>query len=291
MRTNRMSRIALVALAALALGACRATADVNVGDDDSEAATEPDAATELELVEEGTLTVCSDIPYPPFEFEDPDAPGEYTGYDIDLMQAVADGLDLTLEVKDTDFTAIETGASLQAGECDVLASSITITEERAEQIDFTQPYFDADQSLLIRADDAETYTSLEDLAGETIGVQAGTTGADYAQENAPAGTEIKEFGEADAMFLALSSGDVEALLQDFPVNAYRATQDPTFTVTETFPTGEEYGFGVKKGNTSLLDAINDQLDALHESGDFDAIFATYFGEPQDDASDAASEDG
>ena len=285
MRGIRLSRIALVALAALTLGACRASGDVDVTDTETDAATEPDVSADLGLIEEGTLTVCSEVPYEPFEFEDPDAPGEYTGYDIDLMRAMADGLGLVLAVKESDFGAIESGVALAAGECDVVASSITITEKRAERIAFTQPYFDADQSLLIRADDADTYESLEDLAGETIGVQADTTGADYAAENAPAGTEIREFEGADAMFLALSAGEVEALLQDFPVNAYRAAQDPTFAVTETFPTGEEYGFGVEKGNTALLDALNDQLDALHESGEFDRIFAQYFGEPEDDASE------
>ena len=131
---------------------------------------------------------------------------------------------------------------------------MTITDERAEKVNFTDPYFDADQSLLILEKNADTYKTLDDLAGKTIGVQSGTSGADYAEANKPAGATIKEFQTGDEMFPALISGDIDAALQDYPVNAYRATQDDQFKVTETFPTGEQYGFATTKENTELLAA-------------------------------------
>ena len=115
---------------------------------------------------------------------------------------------------------------------------MTITDERKEQVDFSDPYFDADQSLLVRADDAGDLVTLDDLAGETIGVQSGTTGETYAKENTPDGATIKSFEDADGLFAALTSGDIDAILQDFPVNAYRARRTTQFVVTETFPTGE-----------------------------------------------------
>lgn len=235
-----------------------------------------DVAADLDLVNDGQLTVCSDTPYEPFEFEGPD--GEQTGYDIDLLRAIADDAGLGLEVLDLPFDGIL--GSLAAGDCDVVGSAVTITEERAQQVDFSDPYFDADQSLLVRAADEATYATLDSLAGQRIGVQAGTTGETYANENLPDGAEVVSFEDADGLFGALTSSDIAAVLQDFPVNAYRATQDEAFVVTETFPTGEQYGFAVAKGNESVLALVNDGLATLRDDGRFDEIFATYFGESE-----------
>ncbi len=146
----------------------------------------------------------------------------------------------------------------------------------SEQVDFSGPYFDADQSLLIRSDDEGTITALDDVTG-TIGVQSGTTGADYAEENAPEGAEVKSFEDADGLFGALTSGDIDAILQDFPVNAFRATQDDSFVVTEKFPTPEQYGFAVKKDNPTVLALVDDGLETIRANGTFDTIFQTYFG--------------
>ena len=101
-------------------------------------------AGEYDLVSEGTLTVCSEIPYQPFEFE---VDGEYTGFDVEVMQAVADELGLEMEFVATGFTAITSGSAMAANQCDIAASAITITDEREEAVDFADPYFDADQRL------------------------------------------------------------------------------------------------------------------------------------------------
>ena len=223
------------------------------------------------LVSEGALTVCSDTPYEPFEFKD-DA-GEDTGYDMDLLRAIAVDADLSLAVIDLPFDGIL--GSLEAGDCDVVGSAVTITEERAEQVDFSDPYFDADQSLLVPADRASELTTLADLAGGSIGVQSGTTGEAYANDNDP-GAEIKSFEDSDGLFAALAARDIDAILQDLPVNAYRATQDDEVVVVETYPTGEEYGFAVKKDSEELLDFINAGLATLHDDGRFDEIYGTYF---------------
>jgi polar amino acid transport system substrate-binding protein len=224
------------------------------------------------LVSGGTLTICSDTPYEPFEFRDES--GEDTGYDIDLLRAVADRAGLDIEVIDLPFDGIL--GSLAAGDCDVVASALTITEERAEQVDFSEPYFDADQSLLVKSDAG--VGSLDDLAGESIGVQSGTTGAQYARQNTPDGAEVVAFEDSDALFAAIEAGEIAAILQDLPVNAYRATQDDTLEVVETFATGEEYGFAVAKDNESVLSFVDDGLSALRDDGTFDEIYSTYFGE-------------
>ena len=228
-------------------------------------------APEFELISEGTLSVCTDAPYPPFEFEED---GEFTGYDMDILRAVAENLGLELEVSVVPFDGIWLKPA--AGDCDLVGSAMTITPERAEQALFSDPYFDADQSLMIRVADEDEYATLEDLDGATIGVQTGTTGEDYAEENAPDGAEIQSFDEPSALFLALESEEIDAILQDVPVNLDRANQHPDLVVTESFATGEQYGFAVSQDNEGLAEAVNQQLEALREDGTFDAIFEEYF---------------
>jgi polar amino acid transport system substrate-binding protein len=115
------------------------------------------------------------------------------------------------------------------------------------------------------------------MAGKTIGVQTGTTGEIYAKDNAPADATLKSFDEPAAMFLALQSGDIDGILQDFPVNLDRANQDPTnFVVTEKFATGEQYGFATSNDRTALIDAINSELKKLRDNGGYDEVFQKYF---------------
>jgi polar amino acid transport system substrate-binding protein len=165
--------------------------------------------------------------------------------------------------------------SLAAGDCDVVASAVTITDERAKQVDFTDPYFDADQSLLVKKDG--DVKAIGDLDGKTVGVQTGTTGETYAKEHAT-GAEVKSFEDADGMFAALESGDVVALLQDLPVNYARTQKDDTVELAETYKTDEQYGFAVEKGNSAVLDFLNEGLAAMHDGGSYDELHAKYFGE-------------
>ena len=261
---------------ALVLGACGDDGDSDEGSDTTGGDTGNEQAIELpdgvSLVNDGQLTVCSDMPYKPFEFEED---GKVQGFDYEVVSAMADQVGLDVEFRTTPFDSII--PALAAGECDMIASAMTITDERAEQVDFTEAYFDADQSLLIRAEDEGTISSLEDLAGKNIGVQVETTGATYAEENKPEGATIRAFQTGDEMFPALLSGDLDAALQDFPVNAYRASQSDEFVVTETFPTGEQYGFAVAK-DSELLAPLDEALAAIRDDGTYDEIFATWFGE-------------
>ncbi len=274
MRTRSISVLSTATVVALALvlGAC--------GDDDASDAGDGSTTTEAPavsppegLVDEGTLTACSDTPYEPFEYEGDD--GRQTGYDIDLMRAIADDAGLELEVLDLPFEGIL--GSLAAGQCDVITSALSIKPERAEQVDFSDPYFDSGQSLLVQADEAEEYPTLESLAGERIGVQATTTGETYANAHKPEGATIVSFEDSDGMFAALASGDVAALLQDLPVNGYRAAKDDSLVLTERFPTEEQYGFAVEKGDVAMLDFVNDGLGRLRADGRFQEIYDVYFG--------------
>lgn len=258
--------LALLAASTLALSACGGSDDSGGGDGGGD-----DAG--LGLIQSGTLTVCSDIPYPPFEFE---KDGEYTGFDMDLMTEIASGLDLELAIKDVGFEGLQSGSALAAGTCDIGASAMTITEEREKNLDFSEPYYDSLQSLLVPED--SDITSIEDLAGKTVGVQQGTTGQKYAQENVPEDTETKAYPSDAELFPALQSGGVDAVLQDLPVNILH-TDEGAFTIVEEYDTEEQYGFAVKEeGSEELLKAVNEELAALRDSGKYQEIYDTYFTE-------------
>ncbi len=266
-RHGHLGLVALVAAGALVLGACGSDNNKN------ETSSSGGGAAKVNTVSSGKLTQCSDTPYEPFEFQ---KNGKDTGYDVDILRAIAEDNGLTLVVKDVPFTGIL--GSLAAGDCDVVGSAVTITDERAKQVNFSTPYFDADQSLLVRTADKAKYATLQGLAGQTIGVQASTTGETYANAHKPKGATIKSFDDATGLFGAIASGQIAAVLQDFPVNAYRATQDDSVTVTQTYKTGEQYGFAIKKGNDAILSMINDGLTKLKNDGRFDKIYASYFGQ-------------
>ncbi len=248
--------VALVFAVALVAAACG-------GDDD--------AGGDLTLVSDGTLTVCTDSPYPPMEFEQD---GEFTGFDIELMRAIAGELGLDLAVINSGFDPITSGTAMQSGDCDIAAASITITEEREENIDFSEPYFVADQSLLVKKDAG--IATLADMSGRNLGVQTGTTGEAYAQENA-SGATIVSFDAPGDLFVALEAGEIEGILQDIVVNADRLLSDDTVTLVETYPTDENYGFAVKEeGSEDLLSAVNDALATLRDNGDYQTIYDEWF---------------
>ena len=272
---SRKTRFAAIAAISLALSACggSSSSDTTVPE---EGGSTPIETTDLTFqpMSAGKLTVCSDVPYEPFEYQD-DA-GNWTGFDMDLMSAVAQRYGLQLEVSKQAFDTIL--VAVNAGKCDVVASSVTITDERKKNVLFSDPYFDADQSLLVLKENAETYVDLAALAGKTIGVQTGTTGEIYAKENIKdSSTKIQSFEDATAMFLALESKQIDAVLQDYPINAFRAVKQGTSAVTTKFPTGEQYGFAVALENADLQNALNESLNEFRAQGTYDEIFKKYFG--------------
>ena len=277
---SRTSRIAAtVAALAISLTACggSSSSSSSASADTSNGGTTPieSADPTFQPISAGKLTVCSDVPYPPFEFQD-DA-GKWTGFDIDMISAVASRYGLAVEVTKQPFDSIL--VAVGAGTCDVVASAVTITDERKKNVLFSDPYFDADQSLLVRTEDAETYKDLASLAGKTIAVQTGTTGEDYAKKNAGS-AKIQSFDDPAAMFLALESKQVDAVLQDLPVNIDRANkQDSKTKVTATFTTGEQYGFAIAKTNDALQSDINVALNIFRSTGTYDEIYKKYFGTP------------
>lgn len=222
--------------------------------------------------ESATLTVCSDIPYPPFEFVDPDSPLGYSGFDIELIAAIGEQLGRDVEIVESGFDALTSGAAMAAGQCDVAIAAMTITAERAEQIDFSDVYYEAVQSLLVP--EGSDIASIADLVdGVRVGVQSGTTGEDYAEENVP-GAEIVGFENPGDLLTALVAGTIDAVLQDAPVNEDHAAANPT-VVIETYDTGESYGIAFEKGSPLVAD-VNAALATLRADGTYDELFDKYF---------------
>lgn len=273
MNTRSVKALSVAGVLALGLSAC--------GSDGGDGDTEADAG-ELSLVSDGTLTVCSDVPYAPFEDFDESSPTGFKGFDIDIVQAVADGLDLELAVKDASFDTLQSGLALNAGDCDLAASAMTITEDRLQNLAFSDGYYDSLQSLLVPAD--SDIASIDDLEGTRVGVQQGTTGESYTNDNVT-GADIVSFPSDAELFQAIQGGQIDAILQDLPANLPH-TADGRFVIVEEYDTEETYGLAMKKGNDALVTAVNEQLAELRDSGQYDELYATYFSE--DAADDAAS---
>jgi polar amino acid transport system substrate-binding protein len=222
----------------------------------------------LGLITPGTLTIGSDIPYPPFEQGNPP---NYTGFDVDLMDAIAQKLGLKPKWVDTSFGTIF--ADEQAGKFDIVASSTTITPPREKKVTFSDPYFDADQSLMVQK--GSPLQSTQDITSSTrIGVQQGTTGQDYAEKNTPA--QVQAYPEIGDAFNALQAGQIDGVINDFAVSAFALKKYPQLDVVETIPTGENYGFPMQKTNAALQDAVNNALKETVKDGTYQKIFEKWF---------------
>ncbi|CAA9338891.1 MAG: hypothetical protein AVDCRST_MAG34-682 [uncultured Nocardioidaceae bacterium] len=235
------------------------------GDPETTASGEP-----LRTIRPGTLTVCSDIPYAPFDLL---RGGTYTGFDGDLVQEIAAGLDLELRVREFGFDALQSGLALNADRCDMVASAMGITETREEKLDFTEGYYVMEQSLMVRA--GSDITGLDDLEGRKVGVLQGTEGKTYAEGNAPSDATVVSLSSDAEMVRALVAREVDAVVHDLPVNLAYA-EGEAFVVVEKYPTDEAYGFAVKEGNTVLRDAINEQLEELRDDGTYQSVYDDYF---------------
>jgi polar amino acid transport system substrate-binding protein len=267
---NRPKIAAVVAVCALALAAC--------GSDSSAGAGDPSAGAEdgVTLVSAGKLTVCTHLPYAPFQFNDDS--GKTVGFDIDLVDLVAERLGAEQTIIDTPFEGIKSGEDMATGKCDIAAAGMTITEERQEAILFSEPYFDATQALLVPNDSA--VKDLDGLKGKKLGAQSATTGLDYANTNADeCGCEIVEFQDLASQTQALMTGQVDAAINDLPVwTEALKTNEGKAKIAAQFDTGEQYGLGMKLDNTALKTVVDEVLAEAKTDGTYDEIYAEWIGE-------------
>lgn len=223
-----------------------------------------------------TYTVGTDTTYPPFEFEEG---GEYKGIDIDLIKAIAEEEGFEIELKPMDFGGII--PALQADQLDVAIAGMSITDQRKEKVDFSEPYFDAGLTLVV-SEDNNDITSVDDLEGKVVAVKNGTTGADHANEikDEVGIKEVRQFNDSPSMFQEVANGNADVLIEDYPVIAYAIkTKDLGLKTVGDRLNGDQYGIAVLKGkNQELLDKINSGLQKLRDSGEYDEILNRYLEE-------------
>ncbi len=225
--------------------------------------------------EPSKIVIATDATFPPMEMVDESK--NIVGFDIDLMNAAAKAAGFIVEFKNTAWDGIWAG--LAAGNYDAVMSSVTITDERKKTMDFSIPYINAGQILVVK-NETNGVTTLADLKGKKVGAQIGTTGAFEIDKVKDAEKiEEKTYDEIGLAFADLANGRVDAVVIDTPVAALYALQTPEYKgklkiVGKQF-TEEYYGVAVKKGNSKVLDLINAGLKKVLDAGDNKAIEAKW----------------
>jgi polar amino acid transport system substrate-binding protein len=221
------------------------------------------------------IVIATDATFPPMEMVDENK--NIVGFDIDLMNAAAKAGGFAVEFKNTAWDGIFAG--LDNGSYDAVMSSVTITDERKKTMDFSTPYINAGQILVVRTESSGV-TTLADLKGKKVGAQIGTTGAfEIDKVKDSANIEEKTYDEIGLAFADLANGRIEAVVIDTPVAANFALQTEEYKgklkIVGLPFTEEYYGVAVKKGNAKVLNAINAGLKKVLDAGDNKAIEATW----------------
>lgn len=237
-------------------------------------ATKP--ATLRECATTGVLRVGSDASYPPFESVN-EKTGKVEGFDVDLITAVGQKQGFQVDVRNALFDTIFT--ALSYGQYDLVLSAATITDERKQTVNFSNPYFVAGQVIVLRKADTGKIKDPDDLAGKTVGVQLGTTGAEAAKgiKNVKS---VKEYPTAPEAFQALANGDLDAVVNDNVTSLSIILNSPKLNLVVIGApfTEEHYGIAVRKDCTALLDKVNKGLADVITDGTYAQIYAKYLGE-------------
>ena len=230
-------------------------------------------------------SVGTDAAYAPFESQN--EKGEIVGFDIDIVRAVAQKAGLEVKFVNTPWEGIFN--ALKQGDRDLLVSSITITDERKQSMDFSAPYFDAHQLIAVRAD--SKVTRFDDLKTLKVGVQTGTTGDEAISKlQGKNSADIKRFESTPLALKELEAGGIDAVVADngVVVNYVKNNAGSRFrTVDDSEFVPEHYGIAVRKGDAELLAKLNRGLAAIRADGSYDRIYASYLGAPTPAASAAA----
>jgi polar amino acid transport system substrate-binding protein len=269
----RGTRLWLVIAMIAALLATALVAGCGDDDDDDDATTEAttgETTADFETVEEGVLTVGTDAPYPPFLIGNPEDP-DFSGYEIELFNAIAEKLGLPPEYSNTNFAAVFRDTA--NGLFDIAVVSSTILPERERVVDFTDPHYEAQQALLVP--EGSDIASVADLDGAIVGAQDGTTGEKYANDETGA-SEVRGFPQGPDAITALVTGQVDATIIDQPVAVDAVEKQGGMEIAEEIQTNELYGFPVAPDNDGLREAVNAALAELKEDGTVDELYEKYF---------------
>lgn len=215
------------------------------------------------------LRIGTEASFKPFEFTNES--NEVVGFDIDIAKEIAAKIGREVKIVNMDFSGLI--GALQANQIDLAVAGMSITPERQQSIDFSDPYYDASQVIVVQ----EATTSIstkDDLVGKTIAVQMGTTGADAAAK--VEGAKLKQFQKVNEAFLELQNGRADAVVIDAPVaKEYLKNMTGLKIASDPF-TEEKYGIGIKKDNTKLLEDVNKALQEIVKSGKYQELYDKWF---------------
>ena len=219
-----------------------------------------------------TYTIATDTTFAPFEFQN-DA-GEYVGIDLDLLAAIAEDQGFTYELNPLGFNAAV--QALEAGQADAVIAGMSITEERQQKFDFSEPYFDSGVVMGVAANNEEI-KSYEDLAGKTVAIKIGTEGATFAESiKDEYSFETVTFDDSSSMYMDVMVGNSVACFEDYPVMGYAIAQGVELKMVTDMEKGSSYGFAVaKENNEELLEMFNKGLANLKDNGKYQEILDTY----------------
>ena len=228
--------------------------------------------------EQEVLTVAMELAYPPFETKDEQ--GNPSGVSVDFMKDFGEYIGKEIRIENISFDGLI--PSLQTGKADMVMSSMTITEERKETVDFSEPYANALLAVLTNKD--SQITSVDDLnqEGKKVAVKTGSTGYLYAQEHLK-NAEIIALQDESACVMEVSQGKADGFIYD-QLTIYRNWQnnlDTTNAVFIPFQDVEPWGIAVKKGNTELLDQLNEFIETYREDGGFEELTEKYLSEEKE----------
>ena len=235
-------------------------------------------AAGYELVKEGKLKLVSNFYFPPFVSMN-EKTGEHEGFDVDLYKAICAKLGLEPNILPTVQFDTIVPTIKQGGKADVSLGAITITDARAQEIDFSEPYLDSNQSIVVRKDAAATTKEQLNASGMQIAVQSGTAGEAWAKENLPSAT-IVPLDDIIQALTGVQSNLYAAAVTDLPVSSYEikvAYSDLTIPTGGEIPTGEQYGVVVSKSNPELTRAINKALADIKADGTMAELQRKWFG--------------
>ncbi|MGB3287724.1 MAG: glutamine ABC transporter substrate-binding protein GlnH [Burkholderiaceae bacterium] len=218
------------------------------------------------------LIVATDTAFVPFEFKQN---GKYTGFDIELWDAIAKQAGLKYSLRPMDFNGIIPG--LQTRNIDVALAGITIRDDRKKVIDFSDPYYESGLAILVGKDNTSIKTA-KDLEGKMVAVKIGTATVDYLKANVPS-AKLKLFPNIDNAFLELATGRVDAVVHDTPNLQYFAKTggQGRVKVVGSLKSGDFYGIAFPKGS-DLVPTVNKALKTLRDNGKYDALYTKWFGQ-------------
>ena len=242
---------------------------------DSSSASTSSSDDSYTLVKDGTLTVVAELGFAPFEYMD-DKTGDPEGFDVDVIKAVADKMGLQCEYLPNQKFDTLVPLIKQGGKADVSIAAITITDEREESVDFSEPYLDSNQAIVALKGSTETEETLNDASKKVV-CQSGTTGNDWITENLPNATCVPTDDVTPAL-TGVSTGSYNAMVVDLPVAKYMLTNSfSDLDIIEEIATGEQYGIAISKDNPNLTKAVNKALEDMKSDGTMDSIETKWFG--------------